>query len=81
MMPDDPFGRTPISDAMKSRVSDALRSIPDGKRGALIVIADQYGTRAQLAACIGHGWKVAAGGGYEFSEKKPYGYIAVAGAW
>ncbi len=81
-MPDD-LGRFPITDAMKSRVSAALLMIPDGKRGAILVIADEHGTRGQVAAKLGDGggWKIAAGAGFVFGESKPYGYVAIAGTW
>lgn len=78
-MPDD-LGRPTISDGMKSRVSDALNSLPpDTAHAALLVITHEDGiTRGHVAAKIGQSWKVAGGGGFEWEEKKPYGYIALA---
>lgn len=80
-MEPDLFDRTPISDGMKSRIAATFAELPEGARAAMLVITHEDGvTRAQVAAKIGGGWKVAAGGGYEWHEKKPYGYIAVAWA-
>lgn len=71
---------TPISDAVKASVKDAFKSIPEGKRGALLVIADESGARATVAARVGEHWKVAAG------AAKPWdgpvsGTVAVIGSW
>jgi hypothetical protein len=77
----DPLGRTPLSQGMKAQITDALNEIPDGKRGALIVIADERGARAVLAAKIGKGWKVAAGAGTPWRDAKPSGWIGIAGSW
>lgn len=76
----DDLGRTPISDAMKSRVSDTLNSLPPGaSHAALLVITYEDGiTRGEVAAKLGESWKVAGGGGFVWAEKKPYGYVAIA---
>lgn len=52
---------TPIGDAVKRSIAAAFAAVPDGKRGALLVIADQHGARAMVAARLGDSWKVAAG--------------------
>lgn len=72
--------RTPIRDAVKQSINDAFRAVPDGRRGALLVIADEYGARAMVAAKFGDHWKVAAGGA------KPWhgpvtGTAAIEGSW
>ena len=79
-MPDE-FGRPLLSDAIKQSVADAFKAVPDDKRGALLVIADEHGTRGVLAAKINDHWKVAASGGFEWGEKKPSGYVAIEGSW
>jgi hypothetical protein len=79
----DPLGRTPLSAGMKAQIDSALAEIPEGKRGALIVVADENGARAMLAAKIGSkgDWKIAAGIGVHWKERKPQGWIGVQGAW
>ena len=72
--------RTPISDAIRDSLSDAFKAVPDNKRGALVVIADEQGARAMLAAKLGDNWKVAAG------VSKPWdgpvtGSVAIMGTW
>lgn len=86
MWPDpirDALDRPVISDSIKSKIAMAFQDIPKGKKAALLVIADEHGTRGVVAAKIGHSgdWKVAAGGGIDWAEKKPYGYVALAGSW
>lgn len=77
----DPLGRTPIAEGMKRQIEDAFKVIPDGKRGALLVVADEQGARALVAAKLGDHWKVAAGGGVPWSGGKPSGWVGVMGAW
>ncbi len=55
--------------------------MPEGKRGALLVIADQTGARCHLAAKIGETWKVAGGGGWKYGAKRPFGYVAIEAIW
>ena len=45
----DLYGRTPLADGMKRQVTEAFAIVPEHKRGALIVIADEQGARAHLA--------------------------------
>lgn len=76
--------RTPITDAMKAQIADALKTIPEGKRGAVLLVADRHGVRAHLAARIGDrgDWKVAAGAGFVRSERKQLtGWVGIEGAW
>ena len=51
---------TPIGDAVRRSITDAFTLVPDGKRGALLVIADEHGARAMVAANLNGHWKVAA---------------------
>jgi hypothetical protein len=71
---------TPISDAVKASINDAFRAVPDGKRGALLILADEHGARAMLAANLNGNWKVAVEG------SKPWhgpvtGTVAIVGSW
>jgi hypothetical protein len=77
----DARGRPEISNWMKAKIERELAAIPDGKRGALVVIGDEQGARAHLAARIGDRWKVAAGAGVDWMNRKPRGEIAVEYAW
>lgn len=77
----DPLGRTPLADGMKRQIETAFAVVPDGKRGALLVVADDSGARAHLAAKLGSHWKVAAGVGVPWTGKKPTGWVGVMGAW
>jgi hypothetical protein len=72
--------RTPISDAIKASVADAFRAVPDGKSGALLVIADENGARLHAAFRVGSHWKIGAVVGKPWDDK-PYGYVAVTGYW
>lgn len=74
--------RQPIAQSMKRMIDRELASIPDGKRGALIVIADMHGARAHLAAKLDAegDWKLA------FSAGKPWhgpvdASVMVMGSW
>lgn len=72
---------TPLADALRQQIGDALNAIPDGKRGALLIVADEHGTKAHLAARLGEHWTVAGGGGWEWSSKKPSGFVGVEASW
>ena len=76
----DAFGRTPIADAVKAQIAAAFTTIPDGKTGALLVLVDERGARAHLAARLGGQWKVAAGAGRTW-DGDVSGSVAIAGAW
>jgi hypothetical protein len=78
----DPMGRTPIANGMKAKVAEIFKAVPKGKRGALLVFADDDGNaQAHLAAKLGDSWKVAGGGGFNWKTKRPAGYIGVEGYW
>lgn len=80
-MSDYDYSRAPIPNEMKSTISDALKAIPTGKRGALLIIATEDGTQAHLAANINDNWKVAAGVSMSWVDKKPVGFVGIQGAW
>ncbi len=78
--PVDHLGRPFVPDDVKGRIAEALRAIPEGKRGVVLVVADERGNaRGHFAARIGKtgDLKVAAGAGWKFDEKRPAGYIGV----
>ncbi len=79
----DSLGRAPIDRPIKQAIAEAFKELPEHRRGALVVIADEHGTRAHLAARVGKSgnWKVAAGAGVQWVERKPVGWIGVIGAW
>lgn len=81
VMATDDHGRPSVSSADLDRIREAFAQVPAGKRGALLVIADETGTRAHLAAAVGDHWKIAAGGGVSWKERKPTGYVAVEATW
>jgi hypothetical protein len=66
---------------MKAQIDAAFGIVPEGKRGALLIIADEQGARAHVAAKINDRWKVAAGLGVPWQGAKPSGWVAVQGAW
>jgi hypothetical protein len=76
-MPSDALSRTPISDAVRDQIRVAFDGLPEHKRGAVLVIADETEVRGHLAGRFDSGWKVAAGGGFNYGEKRPSGYVAV----
>ena len=78
-MPDE-LGRPILSEGMKAQMDAALAVIPDGKRGALLIIADENGVRAMLAAKLGSSWRVAAGAGISVSGHRRGG-IYLSGSW
>lgn len=72
--------RSPIADAVKQSIADAFSAVPDGKRGALIVVADEHGARAMLAAKIGEHWLVAAEGAKPWAGPVT-GTVSVQASW
>ena len=75
----DALGRQDVSPSIKASIENAFVGV-DG-RGALLVIADETGTRAHLAAKLGDHWKVAGGGGVNWADTKPTGFVAVQATW
>ncbi len=72
--------RKSIDAQTKKLIADELAAIPEGKRGALLVIADETGAQVHVAARIGDHWKVAAAGGRRW-DGAVEGKVAVIGAW
>ena len=75
----DDLGRPAVADQDRQRIREAFAGLSG--RGALLIIADDTGTRGHLAAKFGEHWKVAAGGGFAWDTKKPSGFIAVEATW
>jgi hypothetical protein len=82
-MPTDDLGRQPIGDAVKAKITEAFTVILEGKRGALLFIADTETreVRMHVAARFADGWKVAGGLGVVVPERRPSGWAAVEWAW
>lgn len=72
--------RQSIDNATKRMIAESLATIPPDKRGALIVIADQHGPRAHVAAKIDDHWKVALAAGVSW-KGEVNGVVAIQGAW
>jgi hypothetical protein len=72
--------RPPISEQARQLVAQAFRAVPADKRGALLVIADEQGARAHLAARLGDTWKVAFTGGRAWSGDVQ-AQVAIVGTW
>lgn len=78
----DTFGRPSISEGMKRQVEDAFKVVPSDKRSAVLVIVDERGARAHLAARLNGQWKVAGGAAFPWvGEEKPSGWVGIVGAW
>jgi hypothetical protein len=75
----DDLGRPTVAPSIKDAIANAFTGVQG--RGALVVIADEHGTRGHLAAKIGDHWKVAGGGGIEWADKKPSGFVAIEAVW
>lgn len=78
----DPFAVKLVPPAAQTALHDIFTSIPDGKRGALLVIADLEGNaRGTVVAKFGDHWKVAAGAGVSLGMTRPVGYVGIEGSW
>lgn len=78
----DALGRPVIPNGAKDQIAAALKQIPEGKRGALLLFADNNGARAHLAAHINGTWKVAGGSGFRWEGKRTVEpWIAIEAAW
>lgn len=83
----DDLGRPVVADAIRRQIAQAFLAIPQGKRGALLVLSDTEtgDARGFLAADLGKhwkaDWKVAAGGGIALNGKRPSGYVGVEAIW
>lgn len=76
----DSLGRTPISDSVKRTIADTLAAIPDDKRAAAVVIADEHGSRVVLAAKLKDGWRVAGGAGRDW-QGQTHASVQLVGVW
>lgn len=76
----DQFQRPLIAEETKHKISEAFTSLPTDKRGALLVLVDEQGARAHLAAKVGNHWKVAAGAGKPWDGPVTFG-VAIQGSW
>lgn len=72
--------RFPITDAVKASINDAFKAVPDDKRGALLLLADENGARVTVAAKLGDHWKVAGGLGTPWHGKAEWG-ASIMGSW
>ena len=82
LAPVDALNRTPISNWMKAKIDGELAGIADDKRCARLIISHEGNvTMWHVAARLDDGWKVAAGGGWEWTEKRPSGFVAIERAW
>lgn len=75
----DELDRPVVSPSIKDAIDHAFDGVQG--RGALVVIADDQGTRGHLAANLNGHWKVAAGGGFNWADKKPSGFVGVQAVW
>jgi len=80
-IPDDLIDLRPsISDQVKLQIAQSLAAVPAGKKGALLVLADEHGARAMLAARLNDSWKVAMSAGSAWTGHVT-GTVAVEGSW
>ncbi len=77
----DALGRPEVGQTIKQAITTAFAVVPEGKRGALLVIATEDGARAHLAARINGNWKVAAGAGWAWETRAIGGFCAVEATW
>ena len=75
----DDLGRPSIAPSIKAQIDQAFDGLEG--RGAVLIIADETGTRAHLAAKLNDHWKVAAGAGWTWADKKPSGFVTIAATW
>ncbi len=79
----DELGRPLITDDQLQRIRKAFDAIPEGKTGAVLVIADTEtnAVRAQLAVRLDGRWRVAGGAGWVLAEKRPSGWLSIEMVW
>lgn len=83
-MASDDFGRPSVSDDTLARIRKAFEAVPPDKRGALLLVGDSQSqtVRGHLAARSEDGsFKVAAGGGFDFTNRVPFVDVAVQWTW
>jgi hypothetical protein len=72
----------PLSQRAQDLLAESIRSIPDGKHGALIGFVDLDGSvHTAVAARIGDGWEVAARFEMDPATRKPRGGVAIQKSW
>lgn len=79
MRRDDTF-RPPISEAMKAKIREAFALVPADRKGAVVVLADEHGTRLHVAHRFNDHWKVGGVVAVPWGEK-PEGYVGIEGSW
>lgn len=81
----DHLQRPIVAEGMKRQIDDALKVVPKHKRAAVLLIHDfdTRQTRAHFAARLDADGdlKVAAGGGWDWTGKKPTGWVGIGGSW
>jgi hypothetical protein len=75
------FGRPPITEPIKQAIRDAFAVVPDGKRGAMLAIADASGVRMHIAVKVNDTWKVGGAVRVPTDGSRPDGYVAVEASW
>ncbi|HXG72302.1 MAG TPA: hypothetical protein VNJ04_16955 [Gemmatimonadaceae bacterium] len=77
----DELGRPEVGKSIKDSIATAFAVVPEGKRGALLIIATEDGARAHLAARINGTWRVAAGAGWAWDSRTVGAFAAVEAVW
>jgi len=77
-MDTDRLGRPTTSAEIRQAIDDSFKGVQG--RGALLVIADDWGARATLAAKFGEHWKVAGGAGAPWGGPVT-GTVAIQAVW
>lgn len=73
----DDRGRPLVTPDQLERIRAGLAEIPEGKRGAFVVIGYNTGARLQLALNTKRGWQVVTGIGWDVGDSKPNAFFAV----
>lgn len=76
----DPFGRPPVTDAIKAAIKDAFSIVPTGRESAVIFIFDEHGGRIHAAWRATDHWEVGAVLQIAVGAK-PSGTVMVVGSW
>lgn len=74
------FSYDSTAKSVHGSLDEAFQAIPANHRGALLVIADQDGARAMVAAKLGANWSVAAGASKPWHGKIE-GQVSLLGSW
>lgn len=76
----DHHDRPLVPDETLKRIDSAFSAVPDGKRGALLIIVTEKGANAHFAAKLGEHWKVAAGAGKPW-DGPVHAEVGIAASW